>query len=324
MQELTFEAKTRTDSTEAARAPVFTHATNPQVCAFLFQLITAVQFFFAIAANSMSLQTDCIAMQIDVVTYLGNIYAEVRRQSHELTDLDKAKISLFFSGISIGILTGLTAYNLVDIIGTLAGGSIKDDLHPAWYNIIFGGFGFVSDLICLYAFSIWGDPGDMGINAKGAPAACDMEGGAPGAPDTTPGAPATMQPRMSKVRSAAVTGTEVADKKSSAMNMCGSLSHVLADSIRSITSVCVGIAACGWKRKVNGARADAIGALICSVTIIAVMIFICIQWVRMLKVYLNYDQYEDTHLERPSTKPQGIAHVISSATSFYKKDETLY
>lgn len=84
----------------------------------------------------------------------------------------------------------------------------------------------------------------------------------------------------------------------------------MADSIHSITAVCVGIAACGWKRKVNGARADAVGALICSVTIIAVMIFICVQWVRALKVYLNYDQYEDTVLERPSTKPQGIAHVI--------------
>ena len=166
MQELTFEAKTRTDSTEAARAPVFTHATNPQVCAFLFQLITAVQFFFAIAANSMSLQTDCIAMQIDVVTYLGNIYAEVRRQSHELTDLDKAKISLFFSGISIGILTGMAVQGLVETISTLAGGSIKDDLHPSWYNIIFGGFGFAFDLICMYAFSIWGDPNDMGVNAR--------------------------------------------------------------------------------------------------------------------------------------------------------------
>ena len=176
----------------------------------------------------------------------------------------------------------------------------------------------------MYAFSIWGNPDDMGINAKGAPAACGMEGGAPGAPDTEVGNPATLQPRLSKVRSAAVTGTEVAEKKASAMNMCGSLSHVMADSIRSITAVCVGIAASGWKRKENGARADAIGALICLVTILAVMVFICVQWVRALKVYLNDDQYEDTVLERPSTKPQGMAHVISSATSFYKKDETFY
>ena len=47
---------------------------------------------------------DCISMEIDTVTYLGNLYAEVKRQSHELSDLDKAKISLVFSGISIGIL----------------------------------------------------------------------------------------------------------------------------------------------------------------------------------------------------------------------------
>ena len=62
-----------------------------------------------------------------------------------------------------------------------------------------------------------------------------------------------------------------------------------------------------------------IGALICAATILVVMIVICRQWVKALQVYLNYDQYEDTYLERPSTKPQGIAHVISSATSFTKK-----
>ena len=78
------------------------------------------------------------------------------------------------------------------------------------------------------------------------------------------------------------------------------------------------------KRKVNGARADAIGALICAATILVVMIVICRQWVKALQVYLNYDQYEETYLERPSTKPQGIAHVISSATSFTKKGETIY
>ena len=79
------------------------------------------------------------------------------------------------------------------------------------------------------------------------------------------------------------------------------------------------------KRVLHGrARPDDIGALICLVTILAVMVFICVQWVRALKVYLNYDQYEETVLERPSTKPQGIAHVISLATSFYKKDETFY
>ena len=234
------------------------------------------------------------------------------------------------------------------MISTCAG-SIDDDLHPAWYLIIFGGFGFLFDVICMYCFSIWGDPEEMGLGAKGAPAAADVEGGAPGAPDT-------MQPKMSKVRSAAVHGTEVAEKKASAMNMCGerlgvgnggrrwrlpdharvrgsfatctldagSLSHVMADSIRSLTAVCVGIAASGWKRKVNGARADAIGALICAATILVVMIVICRQWVKALQVYLNYDQYEDTYLERPSTKPQGIAHVISSATSFTKKGETIY
>ena len=99
-----------------------TTGSETQVCAFLFQLITAVQFFFALSINSMSLMMDCISMEIDTVTYLGNLYAEVKRQSHELSDLDKAKISLVFSGISIGILTGMTTWALIDVISTLAGG----------------------------------------------------------------------------------------------------------------------------------------------------------------------------------------------------------
>ena len=76
---------------------------------------------------------------------------------------------------------------------------------------------------------------------------------------------------------------------------------------------------------VSDSRRPAVsGARICAATILVVMIVICRQWVKALQVYLNYDQYEDTYLERPSTKPQGIAHVISSATSFTKKGETSY
>ena len=56
-----------------------TTGSETQVCAFLFQLITAVQFFFALSINSMSLMMDCISMEIDTVTYLGNLYAEVKR-----------------------------------------------------------------------------------------------------------------------------------------------------------------------------------------------------------------------------------------------------
>ena len=92
----------------------------------------------------------------------------------------------------------MTTYGLIDVISTLAGGRIKDDLHPAWYLIIFGGFGFLFDLICMYCFSIWGDPEEMGLGAKGAPAAADVEGGAPGAPDTmwrSSAGPAPPRPR---------------------------------------------------------------------------------------------------------------------------------
>lgn len=304
------------------------------VAAFLFQLITAIQFFFAIAANSNSLMADCISMQVDVVTYLGNLYAEVRRQTNELTDLDKAKISLVTAGLSICILMAFTIWFLHDAIETLIDTPIDDDLHPAWYLILFGGLGFTFDLICLWAFSVWGDPEEMGLNAPsgkeaaGAPPRADIEGGeakvelpahggAPAAPETRD-APAK---KVSSVRSAAIEGTAVADEKASAMTMCSALSHVFADCIRSLTAVTVGIAAVGWKRQVNGAKADSIGALICSATIFFLAIGLFTQWYKAFRVYLNYDKYEHTELARPSTRAQGIARIISSATSYDKVQE---
>jgi len=283
------------------------------VCAFLFQLITAVQFFYALAAGSNSLLSDCISMEIDVITYLGNIYAEIQRQKGALTDLDKAKISLITSGVSIAILFSITIWILTDVIETLLDTPIKDDLHPAWYLILFGGCGFLFDLIALKAFSVWGDPESMGVNADGAPASPEaMEGGAPTAPETVKGP----VKKLSSVRSKAVEGTAVADEKASAMTMCSALSHVFADCIRSLTAATVGIAAVGWKRKVNGAKADSIGALICSATILVLAIGLIQQWFKAMGVYLNYDKFQHTELARPSTRAQGIARIISSATSY--------
>jgi len=275
------------------------------VAAFLFQLITAVQFFYALAVGSNSLMSDCISMEIDVITYLGNIYAEVKRQTRELTPLDKAKISLVTSGISIAILFAISIWILHDVILTLLDTPIQDDLHPAWYLIIFGGCGFLFDLITLKAFSIWGNPDEMGINA-GAPDAVDVEK-----------APA----RLESVKSKVVVGTDVADEKASAMTMCSALSHVFADCIRSLTALTVGIAATGWKRKVNGAKADAVGALICSATILVVAISLIKQWFKALNVYFDYDSYEHVELARPSTRAQGIARIMSSATSYQLKDD---
>ena len=62
------------DDARRARTTGSDSTSETQVCAFLFQLITAVQFFFALSINSMSLMMDCISMEIDVVTYLGNLY----------------------------------------------------------------------------------------------------------------------------------------------------------------------------------------------------------------------------------------------------------
>ena len=94
------------------------------------------------------------------------------------------------------------------------------------------------------------------------------------------------------------------------------IAQVFADCIRSFTTVCVGIAAVGWKNQVNGAQADSIGALVCSATIFFLALGLFQQWFKALKVYLNYDRYEHTELARPSTRAQGIARILSAATTY--------
>merc|ERR1719243_258098 len=50
------------------------------VSAFLFTLITVIQYFAAVIANSQALKMDCISMAVDAFTYMGNIVVECRKR----------------------------------------------------------------------------------------------------------------------------------------------------------------------------------------------------------------------------------------------------
>jgi Co/Zn/Cd efflux system component len=51
--------------------------------AFLFALITAVQYVFAKIANSLALEADCLSMGVDSLTYIAALAVECMREDDE-------------------------------------------------------------------------------------------------------------------------------------------------------------------------------------------------------------------------------------------------
>lgn len=172
----------------------------------LFFTITAVQFFFALAAHSNALLVDCASMAVDTMTYVGNLYSECVRSS-SLDDASKARFSLLTSALSLCVLVGITSWGLSNAVSVLASRRVPEDRLDAGVVIAFGLFGLTFDLAALYAFERFGDPSEARADPK--------------------------EPRESK-------GVEQA---ASRMNMWSALSHVGADSIRSFTSIVLGAVA---------------------------------------------------------------------------------
>lgn len=79
--------------------------------AVLFATLTAVQYVFARIANSTALAADCVSMGVDVLTFVGNLFAECVPPS--LAD-QKRKIQLAMSGISHCLLLGFTVSFLLE------------------------------------------------------------------------------------------------------------------------------------------------------------------------------------------------------------------
>jgi len=121
--------------------------------AFLFALITGVQYFFgAVVVQSAALTEDCYCMGVDALSYFLNIGAEVA-PTHM-----KRKLQLFIPVVSLSVLMALTIYQANDALATIKEDPpapeepSADDIKMAWIVWCFGFGGVVFDLISIYAF----------------------------------------------------------------------------------------------------------------------------------------------------------------------------
>lgn len=121
--------------------------------AFLFALITSVQYFFgAVIVQSAALTEDCYCMGVDALSYFLNIGAEVA-PSHM-----KRKLQLGIPVVSLSVLMALTIYQVQDAIATIQDPEpapkhpSPEDIKMAWIVWCFGFGGVCFDLISIYAF----------------------------------------------------------------------------------------------------------------------------------------------------------------------------
>jgi len=125
------------------------------VSAFLFTLITVVQYFAAIIANSHALKMDCISMGVDAFTYMGNIVVECKKR-------DGAKhvtSQLVIVACSLGLLCLFTVLALQESWDTVqvcrgkkeAAEGDEDEVN-GWITLAFAVGGIAFDVVCMVEF----------------------------------------------------------------------------------------------------------------------------------------------------------------------------
>ena len=124
--------------------------------AFLFALITAVQYGFAVAVGSVALQADCVSMGVDSIAFMGNLFADCYPKESD----SKRRVELAMSGISHCLLLGFTVKFVIDAIDD---SQVEDDddsgrerTKMGWVVFGFALGGLLFDAISLLAYKFYG------------------------------------------------------------------------------------------------------------------------------------------------------------------------
>ena len=127
--------------------------------AFLFALITGVQYVFALIANSLALQADCLSMGVDALTYLGNLAVECMPDDDEKNMCSKKGVELAMAGVSYFVLIGFTISFMVEAYETLypSGDDGGDDDVNGYIVLGFACAGLLFDGASLCVFSQFGE-----------------------------------------------------------------------------------------------------------------------------------------------------------------------
>lgn len=257
----------------------------------LFASITVVQFFAAIIGHSNALLVDCASMLVDTGTYVGNLYSECL-DTEKSDELSSARRALISSGLSLLVLYGITGWGLWDAVSSLTTKHLEDDLEPG-IVLGFGIGGVIFDGLTLLAFRRLGEPA-----SRATPAAPESDDG-----DLS----RALEPESEACLS------HSAHKEASAMNMCSAFSHVIADTIRSVTSILLGLVVL-FDHTVNGSRCDAYATLVVSSTILFGNSALVAEWCKALRDYraargaskLALDVGPETGDASPTTSDHGL------------------
>lgn len=140
-------------------APMLGCLTGNQVslltAAFLFALITGVQYVFGKIANSMALQADCMSMGVDALTYLGALAAECFTTDDIVR---KRRFEISMAGISYVILLYFTLDFILESYDTVSATSSGDDEEDVNGYIVLG---FALGGLCLMV-SVYSSLGSLG------------------------------------------------------------------------------------------------------------------------------------------------------------------
>ena len=224
------------------------HAKVLTVALVLFLSITCAQFGLALLARSNTLLVDCASMLVDSATYAGNLWAVCRSTSDPE---DAARGALVTSGLSILVLAAITAWGLSGAVQDLRRRHPPDRVN-AEIVLILGIFGLVFDAATLLAFRAWGhteEDDETGIELVGTGEEHDFED---------------------------------IEKTADEMNMCSAFSHVAADTIRSVTSVSLGLLIM-LRPDLNGAKWDAYATLIVTATVLLGSVHLAVDWCRVAR-----------------------------------------
>ncbi len=224
------------------------HAKVLTVALVLFLSITCAQFGLALLARSNTLLVDCASMLVDSATYAGNLWA-VCRETNDPEDA--ARGALVTSGLSILVLAAITAWGLSGAVQDLRRRHPPDRVN-AEIVLILGIFGLVFDAATLLAFRAWGsteEDDETGIELVGTGEEHDFED---------------------------------IERTAEDMNMCSAFSHVAADTIRSVTSVSLGLLIM-LRPDLNGAKWDAYATLIVTATVLLGSVHLAVDWCRVAR-----------------------------------------
>jgi len=252
-------SKQKTDATEKQECMPGNQITLA-VAAGLFALITVVQYVFALIANSLALQADCVSMGVDSLTYLASLAVECSSSSdaHE-----KRGRELAMAGVSYTILMSFTIKFMVD--GAAAIKDSDDDDSVNGYIVMgFAVGGLVFDFASLIVFRTYGE--HTGILE-------DVEEAHEEVEEEEPVEGVGVVAAHSRLNPCGINA-----------NMCAALLHIISDLLRSVTTLIESIVIL-LAPSINSAQADGVSTLIvCSIILVGVLAAMA-TWIRALRVH---------------------------------------